>query len=37
MHDNVAKGFEDFAKEAEKLSPFTMIGEQTKACPCPLA
>ena len=31
MHENVAKGLEDFAKEAEKLSPFSVIGEQTKA------
>ena len=35
MHDSVAKGLEDFAKGAEKLSPFSVIGEQTKACPCP--
>ncbi len=27
----MAKGVDSFAKEAEKLSPFTMIGEQTKA------
>lgn len=31
LHSSVAKGVDSFAKEAEKLSPFTMIGEQTKA------
>ena len=31
LHSSLAKGVDSFAKEAEKLSPFTMIGEQTKA------
>lgn len=30
MQSSVAKSVDSFAKEAEKLSPFTMIGEQTK-------
>ena len=36
LHSDMARPFHNFAKEAEKLSPLSIMSEQTKVCLLPM-
>ena len=37
LHSDMARPFHNFAKEAEKLSPLSIMSEQTKVCLLPIS